>query len=124
MSQNLLEHTFRPKLYIKEMRETFNKYKLSVHFSKPKLSCYHFATIYYPNVFIFLQIYPHLLKFTYTVNLKRPTHKKFTPKLQKITRVLLVMLLTLIMSVYVHTFVGHLVLYAPMYVWQTALFGF
>ena len=47
---------------------------------------------------LFLQIYPHLLQFTYKVNLKTKTHRKFTPKLRKFTQALLAMLVTLRMS--------------------------
>ena len=46
------------KLYPQEMREATNKYSLPVDFSKAKLVCYPFATIYYTNEFTIVQINP------------------------------------------------------------------
>ena len=86
------------KLYPKEMHGAPNKYRLPVHFSKAKLACYPFVTIYYLYVLNFLQISPHLLQHTYRVDPKRPTTRTFTQKLQKITRVLLVVLVIFRMS--------------------------
>ena len=78
------------------MRENTNKCKLPVHFSKAKLTCFPFVTIYYFNVFIFHQIYPNLLQFTYKVDQKMPKLSTFTQKLQqqKLTRALLVVHVT------------------------------
>ena len=53
---------------------------------------------YYLNLFTFLQISPNLLQFIYKI-IKNSTIKIFTQKLQKITQVLLMMLVTFIMSV-------------------------
>ena len=52
------------KLYPKDVGDTTNKCKHPAHFSKAKLVCSRFATIYYSNVINFLQIYPNLQKFT------------------------------------------------------------
>ena len=81
------------------MCETTKKYKLPTHFSKAKLACYPFSTIYYSNVFTFpLKKYPHLR--TYKVDLNMPACLKFTQELQEVTRELLVMLVTFRMSAY------------------------
>ena len=66
--------------YPKEMPETTNKHKLIVNFSKAKLACYAFATIYYSNVFTCLQLYPHFLLFTYKVDLKISNIQKIYQK--------------------------------------------
>ena len=63
------------------MRETTYEYKLPVNFSKAKLAWCPFATMYYSNAFTFLQIYPLLLQFTYTVYLKIQTPRKLTQAL-------------------------------------------
>ena len=73
------------------MRGTTNKYMLPVNFSKAKLACNHFDTMYYSNVLTFLKTYLHLIPFSYKVDVKKPTSKIFTSKLQKVTQVLLVM---------------------------------
>ena len=77
------------------MCETNIKYKLPAHFSKVKLVCRSFATIYYSNIVTFLQIYPNLIQFTYIVDLNMITPNKFTQKLHKLAQTLLIMLLTL-----------------------------
>ena len=46
------------------MPKTTNKYKLQEFFVKSELACYIFATLYYSNVFTFLQTYHHLLQLT------------------------------------------------------------
>ena len=75
---------------------TKSKYK--INFSKARLAAYPVGTMYYSKVITFLQIWPHLLQFTYKVNLKMPQHKNSTKKFQKFTRALLAMLMTFRMS--------------------------
>ena len=82
MSQNLHKHNFRTNSLPKKMRETTNKYKLPVYFSKAKLACYPFSTIFYSNIFTFLQIFPHLLQLKYKGDLKIQSPWKFTRKMQ------------------------------------------
>ena len=48
-------YLYTKKLYPKEMCETIYKYKLPVNLSRPNLAWCPFATIYYLNVFTFLQ---------------------------------------------------------------------
>ena len=78
---------FNQKLHPKQKRKTTYKYKLQEHFSKNKLALCPFATIYFSNAFTFLQ-------YTYKVDIKALTPRKLTPKLQKFTRALLIMLVT------------------------------
>ena len=89
-------HNFRQKLYPTEMRETTSKYKLPVHFSKAKLVCYPFATIYYLNVRIFHKIHLHLLHLQ--SGFKNAITHKIYPKRANIYPSAVCMLVTLRMS--------------------------
>ena len=62
------------------MRETPNKYKLPVNFSKSKLAWYPLANKYYSNESTFLQIHHYLLQYICKVNLKIVTPTKFKCK--------------------------------------------
>ena len=66
------------------MLNTPFKYELPLHFSKAKLSCYHFTTLYYSNLPTFLLNYPPFPQINYKVDLKTVKPGKIYLKTAKV----------------------------------------
>ena len=107
MSQILHEHISDQKLYLKEMRETSNKYKLSVYFSKDQsvITLSPYITQMRINL---SKCNAHIVQFTCKVDPKMPSIEKLTQKVQRITQVLLLMVVTFRIC-------GHLIISAQSY---------